>query len=213
MIDKIHCDKKYGADISKSLIALLKHTQEDKPLLPNVTREFYNQVKNNSKDYPLWLVGNVEFLASFNGKGFKGGYAGYNRKDKRDYYQESKRNLEKQSQSLLFKDICFFAGNYVNTPYLPNTLIYCDPPYQGTTGYGNKFNHEDFWQWVRYGSFGNYVIISEENAPDDFACIWKKDTLRSLNAQGSRNYKTEKLFIYNKGLAYEYFRKLEDEKT
>ena len=53
--------------------------------------------------YEQWYVGNVGFLASYNGRWFDGVYAKPtsintpNGNKIRDYYQESKRNLEKQA--------------------------------------------------------------------------------------------------------------------
>ena len=70
-----------------------------------------------------------------------------------------------------------------------NTLIYCDTTYKDTIGYsGTKkvFDHEIFWNTIRKWSKNNMVIISEETAPDDFKCIWKKKYSRG------RGFKTKK---------------------
>ena len=67
-------------------------------------------------------------------------------------------------------------------------LIYCDPPYQNTTGYRgdngkrNEFDHEKFWNTIREWSKTNWVFVSEYNAPSDFVCVNKyemKSNLRS----------------------------------
>lgn len=79
-------------------------------------------------------------------------------------------------------------------------VIYCDPPYAGTSGYLNvpKFDHDRFYDWVRNLSNLHYVYISECSMPDDFECIW----FRQLGGNGkmSRN-RTERLFIHKDGIA------------
>ena len=117
VIDKIKCDTRIGIDKNKYLIALLKYVANDGELLGRVSKDTYMDIKQNRDDYPDWLVGNVGFLASYNGKFFDGGYANtvvehtkYGDKV-RDYYQEGKRNLEQQAQNL--KDITFVSGDFL----------------------------------------------------------------------------------------------------
>lgn len=213
VIDKISYSKKIGADVNPYLIALLNYVTDDGKLLNEVPRELYNEVKSkyNTGCYTYWYVGNIAFLASFNGKGFVGGFAkaGYEKTKNglryRDYYQEAKRNLEKQVPNL--KGTSFVCRNYRDfTPH--EMVIYCDPPYKNTTGYTMKgnFNHEEFWQTIREWSMDNYVLISEQTAPDDFECVWEKSVLRSVNASG-KSRATEKLFTYNKGKYADKYRR------
>lgn len=81
IIDKIRCQERIGSDINPYLIALLKRVQEEKPLLNEVSKDTYSLVKDAWKDgtdkdkYEQWYVGNIGFLASYNGKWFDGGYA------------------------------------------------------------------------------------------------------------------------------------------
>lgn len=83
--------------------------------------------------------------------------------------------------------------------YLPTkSLIYCDPPYEGTTKYKDKFNHSEFWQWCKDKvEEGHTVFISEYNAPEDFECIWSKEIVSSLTKDTGSKKGIEKLFIYN----------------
>ena len=75
-------------------------------------------------------------------------------------------------------------------------MIYCDPPYQGTTKYATKgFDHEDFWQWCReMKAQGHTIFISEYNAPDDFKCVWEKEVINGFGGKANSNKGTEKLF-------------------
>lgn len=117
IIDKINCDIRHGIDKNKYLIALLKYVANGGELLGKVSKDTYTEVKQNKDNYPNWLVGNVGFLASYNGKFFDGGYANtviehtkYGDKV-RDYYQEGKRNLEQQAPNL--KNIIFTSGDFL----------------------------------------------------------------------------------------------------
>ena len=73
-------------------------------------------------------------------------------------------------------------------------LIYCDPPYQGTTKYKDGFDYVEFWNWIRQISKNNFVFISEYNAPIDFECIWQKQLTTTLD-KSSRKVDIEKLFV------------------
>lgn len=205
VMDKIKCKNKYGGDYHKYLIALLKRVQDGGSLLDEVSRELYNDVRSNQDNskYEDWIVGNVGFLASYNGRWFDGGYAksGYektkNGKRYRDYYQEAKRNILNQADGL--EGIQFIHRDYREWKDLKNSVIYCDPPYQNTKQYANSqnFDYEEFWDVVRKWSKGNIVLVSEQNAPNDFISIWQQKVSRSIKAT-DKSESTEKLFVLNK---------------
>ena len=74
----------------------------------------------------------------------------------------------------------------IHTP--PNdTIIYADPPYNGTNGYNiNKesaFNYDMFYDYMIWLHKQGYsVFISEYNMPQDrFKEVWSKETLASFN--------------------------------
>lgn len=206
IIDKIKCGVRIGSDKNQYLIALLKRVQNDLPLYESVSKDLYDKARTafNNGDttgFEDWQIGNIGFIASFNGRWFDGGYAktGYEKTKNglrlRDYYNEAKNNLLKQADNL--KGIIFEYCDY--TEYKPTgCLIYCDPPYQGTKQYANatKFDYDLFWDTMREWSEDNIVIISEEHAPDDFACIWQQEVSRSIKAN-DKSRSVEKLFMYN----------------
>lgn len=204
VIDKINCETKIGTDRNKYLIALLNKVAKGEPLIESVPRELYNTVRDNYKtgSYEDWYIGNVGFIASYNGRWFDGGYApaGYEKTKSgeryRDYYQEAKRNILLQSSKI--KNVVFQVKDYKeHNP--SNCLIYCDPPYQGTKQYDNakKFNYDEFWETMRGWSRDNIVIISELNAPDDFICIWEKSVSRTMKSTDNTMRANEKMFMYN----------------
>ena len=79
-----------------------------------------------------------------------------------------------------------------------NTLIYCDPPYENTTKYSTSknFDHKIFWDWCREKSVYAPVFISEQQAPDDFICIWEQNVKRTIDAK-NKTVVIEKLFIHS----------------
>ena len=200
VIDAIKCERRIGGDNHKYLIALLKHVQDGGELPVEVPKELYDDVRKNknTEKYEDWYVGAVGFLASFNGRYFDGGYAKTTIEKTgkiRNYYDETKRNIEKQSPSL--KGIEFLFCDYKYFSDFENCLIYCDIPYKSTKQFSTSknFNYDIFWEWARQMSKKNIVIISELQAPDDFECIWEQEILRTQNAK-NRKKSTEKLFIY-----------------
>lgn len=213
VIDKIKCDIKFGYDKNKYLIALLKRVQSGEELYESVSKDLYNKARtafNNgdTSEFEDWEIGNIGFIASFNGRWFDGGYAktGYektkNGQRLRNYYNEAKNNIVNQTDNI--KNVIFNCCDYKNCIDLSNDknmLIYCDPPYKGTKQYANAhdFNYEEFWETIRKWSIHNIVLVSEQSAPDDFKCIWEQEVSRSIKA-GDKSKSTEKLFIFSKGV-------------
>ncbi len=204
MIDKIHCETKIGCDSHEELIQLLKYAQENE-LPETISEEEYYKVKENKGKYPKWHVGLVGFCGSFGAKYF-GGFARRYNKDGSlvDVPRQAINSLRKQSKLDGFKSVKFLHMDFRNLPKdkIKGYVIYCDPPYRGTTKYktGN-FPYEEFYQWCRDMSKDNTVLISEYNMPDDFECIWEKQHKTYLgsgvNGKNDKN-RVEKLFIYKK---------------
>ena len=61
IIDKIKCKQKIGNDINRPLIALLNYVKNDGILINEVSKDFYDEVKNNQDKYEDWIVGCVGF--------------------------------------------------------------------------------------------------------------------------------------------------------
>lgn len=209
IIDKIDCRLKIGSDNHRYLIALLNNLDKLSTLPEFVTKEHYSDVRdcfnNDSGKYEDWYVGAIGFLASYNGRFFDGGYAGViNSKAGviRNYYDEAKRNLINQAPNL--KNIIFCLldyRNYNNTLY-KDCVFYLDPPYKNKKQYGSSknFNHDEFWNWCRKLSQNNIVIISEQEAPLDFECVWEQKVQRTID-NTKRVNAVEKLFMYKGGSA------------
>lgn len=205
LIEHIDCDSKYGSDNNSYLIQMWKLLQDGWTPPSDISKEMYNDIKENKEKYEDATVSIVGFCATYNAKWF-GGYAGVvNTKagTTRNYYDESVRNILKQINKL--KDVEFINADYTHFSTRRNALIYCDPPYEGTTQYGTskEFHYERFWDWVREMSNHNIVLISEYSAPPDFINVYEKQLTTTLD-KNSRKTDVEKLFIHESQYA-EYF--------
>lgn len=191
MIDKVE-GKRIGADINPFLIDALIAIRDCINDLPRNNKEFteadYKELRGSS-DYKY--KGYAGFAFSYSGK-WLGGWC-RDGKGKRDYVQEAYRNAIKQNPKL--NGIRFVCDSYRDLEIPPNSLIYCDPPYEGTTKYKDGFCHEAFWQWCRnMAKQGHKVFISEYNAPSDFECLWQKEIVSSLTKETGSKTGVEKLF-------------------
>ena len=191
MIDKIEHPYKLGADNNKYLIALLEAVQNGQELPEYINKDEYIAVKTNKDNYPDWYVGFVGFICSFRGK-FFGGYSGYCTTKtgiQRNYIKERINNILKQN----LDGIKLVCSSYDALDIPANSIIYCDPPYNGTTKYKDSFDSDAFWQWCRdKAKEGHTVYVSEYNAPEDFKCIWEKQI--NSNLGDTSKTATEKLF-------------------
>lgn len=134
----------------------------------------------------------IGYCASYGGKYF-GGYARDH--SGRNMYVERIINMKKQAPFL--KNISFISCDYNYFKDVKNCLLYLDPPYNNTTGYGRStINYDEFYDFCRQLSQNNTVLISEYEMPNDFRCIWEKerkimqksDRIKAMRA-------TERLFI------------------
>lgn len=196
MIEYIKCENKYGYDNNEYLIEFWKWIQNGwNPLDETMTKDIYQSIKDNKDNYPKHIVALAGFCATYNAKWF-GGYAGIVHTKigtDRNYYDEAVRNVLKQRENIL--DVTYSCDSYENIS-IKGSVIYCDPPYEGTTKYKDDFDHDRYWDWVRKMSEENMVFCSEYNAPDDFKCVWSKELTTTLD-KNSRSKAIERLFTYN----------------
>ena len=85
--------------------------------------------------------------------------------------------------------------SYDDVEILPNSVVYCDPPYIGTEGYCVEFDHEQFYEWLRNTNFP--VYISEYTMPSDFAIVASIDKIASFSATNN-TVKQENLYIHER---------------
>ena len=185
-------------DLNRHLIAMMERlttTDWEPPHI--IEKPYYNKVRAsyyaNDDKYDDALIGWVGWMASRNGRFFDGGYSGLGR-DGRDYIGENIRNISRQLDDL--RGVEWYCGDYSDIPIPPASIIYCDPPYKGTSGYTTgRFDYLRFYDWCRrMSSEGHTVFVSEYQMPEgDFECVWQKEVKNTLN--DTRTYTaTEKLW-------------------
>ena len=135
----------------------------------------------------------VGFCSTFGAKYF-GGYA---KNCKNGDSRYAIKNLLKQRNNL--KNINFQHKDFREIKNISGYVIYCDPPYKDTTKYSTKnFPYEEFYNWCEEMSKNNIVLISEYNMPDNFKCIWQKESKVTFDSNrkvsDKKNKRIEKLF-------------------
>ena len=180
-------------DKHEYLIALLNGVKHGYELPEFVSLEEYQYLRTHQNENKV-LSGFVGFGCSFGAKWF-GGYA-RSKTTNRNYASEAKRSLLKDMATLM--DAEFTCKDYREVELPDGCVVYADPPYNGTTGYGNgKFDSDAFWNYMREISKNHIVFISEQNAPDDFIPIWERQLTRTLDVNKNNQFKaTEKLFVH-----------------
>jgi DNA adenine methylase len=189
----IHVDgNRIGSDANTYLIALLKALQSGWIPPETVSFEMYQDLKNYKYEYPDHLVGYGGFRCSYSGKWFSG-FANNAKGTSRDYTKEGYADALKTAKEI--QGINLQCLEYDKLVIPENSIIYCDPPYEGTAGYKIAFDHAKFWQWCRDKEIeGHEVYISEYNAPEDFVCLWEKQINCTLSKEGNNTKPIEKLF-------------------
>lgn len=192
---KIRCGgRKYASDINPYLIEMWKAAVNGWIPPETITEDDYNKIKDNIDEYPPSLVSFVGFATSFGGKWF-GGYA-RNANPSRNYAREGSRSILRKVKYL--SGVRFFTADFLTEPPPePKMLIYCDPPYAGTTDYGNtpSFDTGVFWNRVReLESLGHNVVVSEYKAPHDFKKVLEIGTKTDLHTTEGKDSRLERLF-------------------
>ena len=85
-------------------------------------------------------------------------------------------------------------GDYRDVKILPDSVIYCDPPYKDTCDYGMDFDHEAFYDWCEKQTA--LVLISEYWMPEDrFVCIAEFPRTSTFSATNNSKKEIEKVFV------------------
>ena len=194
MIDKIPDSiKKIGSDYDSDAINGLLTIKNKLESIPKNKNEFNEYCYKEQKNIESVFSGYVAYALSYGGKKW-GGW----RRDSsgnRDYVAEAYRNAVKQSDKLKNVDLLCRSYDSLN---IENAVIYCDPPYKGTTNYSSYFNHDKFYDWcILQSEKGNKVFVSEYSMPDMFDCLWEKEISSSLTKNTGSKTGIERLYTIN----------------
>lgn len=145
--------RRIANDTDRAIMVTMESSSMGYQFPEDLTEEEYRVIKSTVRETDP-LYGFAAYGCSFTGKRW-GGYArnvgGYN------YARSASRSLSKKGAML--KGVEFRVGDYSAFAVPGGSLIYCDIPYHGTTGYHGNFNHDDFYGWVQRQK--NPVLISE----------------------------------------------------
>ncbi len=155
-----------------------------------VTKEDYRELQSSSQT-PSPLRGYAGFCTAFGGK-----WMGW--LEQRVPQQQGER-LSVLRRARVLRGVEWKNVDYAEIVLQSASVVYCDPPYIGTTGYDcGDFDHERFWstmdQWVAGGAI---VFVSEYRGPPHWLIA---DEIQRLSILGTRSgqrddVRTEKLFM------------------
>jgi len=168
----------------------------------HISREVYMELRNSE---PSPLRGFVGFGASFSGKWF-GGYVdtawdAHWQRFTKPYLAAAKKSVLAAAPT--FRTAASIQHTDYRTHYVdPTTIVYCDPPYAGTLGYGGTepFDSAAFWMQAEHWSrSGALVVVSESQAPKGWQPLAVRERKAMLRvAKGTENeVRREALFVFN----------------
>lgn len=208
VIENINIKYRIGNDLNKYLIAFINHIRDNgvNELPEFISREQWYKVKNNMKDFPDWYVFYAMNFGSFNGN-WGQGYGGTvidKSGNEGNKILSSKNSLIKEIDKL--KGFEVVQGDYRDIQVKPGSIVYLDPPYKGTNGYkgaGDKFNHNEFYDYALELSKSNFVLISEYRMPKQFKII--KTVNKEYSFKGGNSDSIECLFVVRNGWGVEEY--------
>lgn len=198
----LKCRVHHLSDANEALITMWRAVIEDDwmPDLNLVSRQMHAKYEKNPDPKDPWTAF-LGFCCSFSGVWF-GGYTGF-RVHSRYLRDRSSgpavceplqgiNSVYRTKWKLEDRDVTLDNGSFMDLdPPDGCTVVYCDPPYEGTEGYkaAGQFDHPGFWARCReLSDNGLHVFVSELKCPGDFEVLWRGGKKRSL---GNNDYMEE----------------------
>lgn len=107
--------------------------------------------------------------------------------------QQLERLDRLQQLERLQRKIYFSSKSYDQVDILPNSVVYCDPPYSGTADYGNNFDTKKFLDWAASRKFPVYISEYEIKDPR-FKLVYTVDKRSMLSSDKTVGNKAERLY-------------------
>lgn len=186
-----HFQEARGYDVHPDLIMMWQHVTAGGTLPETITREMYAAHRHAT---PSSLRGFLGFGASFGGKWF-GGY-GVSPRDG-ELWRQSARTVARQAGVFRRHGVRFGQADYASLRPAPGSVVYCDPPYLGTTAYATGgFDHQMFYQVVQSWAADCFVYVSEYRVLPGVKheVIWECERRTSLKATVNAEVRLERLF-------------------
>lgn len=116
----------------------------------------------------------------------------------RNYLAESQRATARKAAGLTGEGVVFAHAPYDVWSVDESWVVYCDPPYAGTTSYpgaGGAFDHGAFWDvCADWSAAGALVLVHEYTAPDGWEPVLTTTRTATLSSQGGTQSRREILF-------------------
>jgi len=195
-----------ASDCHPLLLRLLGAVQAGAPLPSHITKERYYSLKRSGCD-------SVERAAacfgySYNGKAWGGYTASYTRPGgsiddtwatRRRYYQRLRASPGFATATLTQANYRTAIAQSAATATPQTTLVYLDPPYANTAGYGGtpRFDAAALWDTAReWSRRGAVVLVSEYAAPPNFVSVASQSKPSSMAGGHRQAPRTERLYAH-----------------
>jgi DNA adenine methylase len=185
-----------AADLHEDLVLLWQAVLSGWQPPDSISEAQYAEIKAAR---PSALRGFVGFGCSFGGK-FFGGYARQKKDAKHtgDICGAAKKGLLKKAAILRQSGVVVTRQNFLD--YMPPspTVVYCDPPYEGTTSYTSMVDSAQFWRHCEFLALvGHRVFVSEYSVPDYIRAkvIWERQAALSLMRSSNTGKAVERLYL------------------
>lgn len=80
----------------------------------------------------------------------------------------------------------------------PGAVVYCDPPYAGTTAYSStgQFDYREFYRTLQQWAQARSVYVSEYAVPEDVPVkvVWERERRNALKKDDNQRVTLERLF-------------------
>ena len=170
-----------ASDDNLSMVLLLKSLlANDTSVLDSTSEDEYRALRNSPDSARKGLVGSS---GSWGGKWF----AGYARnKRNQDYVKQSGNALLRQA-SVMRGRVSVIHCDYRDWTFAEGFIIYCDPPYQGTSSnYQTKqFDSVGFWDWCTHMAKRNRVYVSEYSNPRNWDVVMHRGKYLRMKREGT----------------------------
>lgn len=180
----------YAGDACEDLIMMWKEAASGWTPPDVVSEELYHSLKRSP---PSALRSFVGFGCTFGAKWF-GGYA-RNRKGTNYAAQAARAVMRKATRMSLATSI--LCQDYAAWEVGSDCVVYADPPYAGTQGYGaiGGFDHSRFWETMnRWSGTGALVLVSEYTGSTGWTQVWERTHRQQLCGLAERPVTTERIF-------------------
>ena len=180
-----------AGDTHESLMMLWQAAQAGWIPPSIVTEEEYSEERKRAASAMHAFVG---FGCSYAGKWW-GGYA----RGCGDYALKAARSVTAKGRVLSHVRTELRRCDFAEWDVSNGDVIYCDPPYKGTTGYEvGDFVSGRFWRKAsEWTSAGAIVFVSEYTAPPGWSIVWEKPRRKHVGIAGggSGGEAIEKLYV------------------